>query len=115
MPQIDELISAAADLEGATPAEVRGANRRRRISRSRQAAMWLAFKMTTNSLPQLGRAFQRHHTTVLYSIRAYERHLANDPKAKARSEEMLMRLLTEAAMAKAANDNQPIENEEITR
>ncbi|HTI86329.1 MAG TPA: helix-turn-helix domain-containing protein [Alphaproteobacteria bacterium] len=115
MPEIDEFISAAADLEGATPDEVRGTNRRRRISRSRQAAMWLAFKMTAKSLPALGRAFQRHHTTVLYGIQAYERYLANDPKAEARSIELLTRLLTEAALANVANDNQPITKEDITR
>jgi chromosomal replication initiation ATPase DnaA len=115
MAELDELISAAATLEGATPSEVRGANRRRPISRSRQAAMWLAFKLTDNSLPELGRAFHRHHSTVLYSIRAYERHLANDPKAKARSNELLTRLLTEAVVAKVANDNQPAPKEEMTR
>jgi chromosomal replication initiation ATPase DnaA len=114
MPELDELISAAANLEGTTRDEILGVGRRRRISRSRQAAMWLAFKMTDNSLLSLGRAFHRHHTTVLYGLRAYERYLASDPKAKARSDELLTRLLTETVMANVANDNQTIKREDIT-
>jgi len=88
---IQDLIEAAAALEGGSTADVMGPDRKRRASRSRQAAMWLAFKMTPRSLSDIGRALGRHHTTVLYGIRAYERRLAED--ARARSEELLTRLL----------------------
>jgi chromosomal replication initiator protein len=91
MPEIPELIAAAAAIEGGTAADVLGANRTRQASRPRHAAMWLAFKITPQSLLKLGQAFGRHHSTVLYGIRAYERHLAVDATARARSEELLAR------------------------
>jgi chromosomal replication initiation ATPase DnaA len=97
------LMAAAAELEGASAADIVTPSRERRVSRSRQAAMWLAFKMTPYSLLQLGRAFGRHHTTVLYGIRAYERRLAADAEAKARSDAMLGRLLSKEA-CDAASD-----------
>lgn len=93
MPEIPELISAAAAIEGGTAADVLGGDRRRGASRCRQAAMWLAFKITTRSLPELGRAFGRHHSTVLYGIRAYERHRAVDAAARERGDDLVLLML----------------------
>jgi len=93
MPEIPELIAAAAAIEGGTAADVLGWDRRRCASRSRHAAMWLAFKITPQSLPELGRAFGRHHTTVLYGIRAYERRRAVDDAARTRSDDLVLRML----------------------
>lgn len=38
---------------------------RRDVARPRQAAMFLATRLTEASLPNIGRRFERHHTTVL--------------------------------------------------
>ena len=46
-----------------------GANRVRGFSRPRMVAMYLCRKLTSNSLPQIGRAFNRDHTTVLSAVR----------------------------------------------
>ncbi|MGE5537310.1 MAG: helix-turn-helix domain-containing protein [Gemmatimonas sp.] len=95
MLEIDALISAAAAMDGLTTGDILSGDRRRRISRARQAAMWLADKMTDQSLPAIASKFHRHHSTVIYSIRAYERYIANDPRAKARSMELLDRMLVQ--------------------
>jgi chromosomal replication initiator protein len=91
MPEIPDLIAAAAAIEGGTVSDVLGCDRRRRASRPRQAAMWLAFKVMPDSLASISRAFGRHHTTVLYGIRAYERRLAEDAAARARGDALVAR------------------------
>jgi chromosomal replication initiation ATPase DnaA len=92
---LGEIIAAAIAAEGGSTDEVMGPSRKRSPSRSRQAAMWLAFKITPHSLQAIGDAVGRHHSTVLYGIRAYERRLAEDANARARSECLLNRFTTE--------------------
>lgn len=94
-PKLGEILAAAIAAEGGTLAETLSPNRNRAATRSRQAAMWLAFKLTSHSLPAIGRAFGRHHSTVLYGIRAYERHLAGDREARTRSERLLTHFLAQ--------------------
>ena len=94
-PLLGEIIAAAIAAEGGTAAEALGPSRKRSPSRSRQAAMWLAFKITPHSLQAIGDAVGRHHSTVIYGIRAYERRLAGDANARARSEHLLSRFITE--------------------
>jgi chromosomal replication initiator protein len=53
--------------------------RTRNVARPRQIAMYLARKMTTRSLPDIGRRFGgRHHTTVLHAQRQIESLMALD-------------------------------------
>lgn len=49
-----------------------GERRAREIARPRQIAMWLAVRATGSSLPQIGRALNRDHTTVLHGIGVIE-------------------------------------------
>lgn len=54
-------------------AEMLSDRRARYVARPRQVAMWLCKKLTTRSLPDLGRRFgNRDHTTVLHAIRRIE-------------------------------------------
>jgi chromosomal replication initiator protein len=55
-------------------------NRRiRLISRPRQVAMYLAKKLTTMSLPEIGKSFGgRDHTTVLHAFKKIEQSMKND-------------------------------------
>lgn len=48
---------------------LRWENRSQRIGRARQAAMYLAWKLTGKGTSAIGRAFNRNHATVLYAIR----------------------------------------------
>ena len=63
------------------------------MARPRQAAMWLAKKLTTRSLPDIGRRFGgRDHTTVLHAVRRIEALKAVGPQL-ARDLEVLTRKL----------------------
>jgi chromosomal replication initiator protein len=54
--------------------------RARRVARPRQVAMYLARKLTTRSLPEIGRRFGgRDHTTVLHACRRIEALCDEDP------------------------------------
>ncbi len=54
--------------------------RARRVARPRQVAMFLARKLTTRSLPEIGRRFGgRDHTTVLHACRRIEALCEEDP------------------------------------
>lgn len=48
------------------------------IAHPRQEAMWRMRQTGRFSLPQIGRFFDRDHTTVLWAVRAYERRLLKD-------------------------------------
>ena len=53
--------------------------RARRVARPRQVAMYLSRKLTTRSLPEIGRRFGgRDHTTVLHAVRKIEALVAKD-------------------------------------
>jgi chromosomal replication initiator protein len=53
--------------------------RARRVARPRQVAMYLARKLTTRSLPEIGRRFGgRDHTTVLHACRRIEALCSED-------------------------------------
>jgi hypothetical protein len=62
------------------PKVITGQRRDQRAVRPRQVAMFLARKHTFKaSYPRLGAKFDRHHTSVLASVRAIERDLRDDP------------------------------------
>jgi chromosomal replication initiator protein len=53
--------------------------RARRVARPRQVAMYLSRKLTTRSLPEIGRRFGgRDHTTVLHACRRIEALIGED-------------------------------------
>jgi chromosomal replication initiator protein len=57
--------------------------RARRVARPRQVAMYLSRKLTSRSLPEIGRRFGgRDHTTVLHACRRIEALCEEDPLFK---------------------------------
>ena len=67
--------------------------RSRPLASPRQIAMFLAKKMTTRSLPEIGRRFaNRDHTTVMHGVRRIEELRAQDGQI-AEDLEMLRRAL----------------------
>ena len=67
--------------------------RERSVARPRQIAMFLAKNLTTKSLPDIGRAFNRDHTTVLHGIKAVEELREKDSAFKEETE-ALRRMLS---------------------
>ena len=67
------VINAAARHHGLTAADLVGPSRCRQVSQARGLAMYLARRLTTQSLQSIGDAFGgRDHTTVMHGIRGTE-------------------------------------------
>jgi len=90
---VDEIQKVTADHFGLKQSDLISERRTRSVARPRQAAMWLAKKLTTRSLPDIGRRFgDRDHTTVLHAVRRIEELRQGDPQL-ARDLETLTRKL----------------------
>ena len=75
IPALSDIQAAVAAHFAISPLELVSRRRARRVARPRQIAMYLARELTPQSLPAIGRAFRRDHTTVLYACRIVEREL----------------------------------------
>lgn len=58
--------------------DVLSRRRTRNLVVPRQEAMWRCATETIHSLPEIGRLFDRDHTTVLHGIRRHEKRLSAD-------------------------------------
>jgi len=68
-PTVADIQAVVAEQFGVRLIEMRSARRARSVARPRQIAMYLAWDLTTLSLPQIGRQFGgRDHTTVMHAI-----------------------------------------------
>ena len=75
------------------------AQRSRRVARPRQVAMYLSRKLTTRSLPEIGRRFGgRDHTTVLHACRRIEALIEEDKTFKVQVEFLQALLSKEGAL-----------------
>jgi chromosomal replication initiator protein len=77
--------------------DMHSARRSVAIARPRQIAMYLAKKLTTKSLPEIGRKFGgKDHTTVMHAVKRIE-ELSRAEKEFADDVELLMRMLQSAS------------------
>lgn len=74
--QIQELVALSYGLH---PRHMTATSRDRRHAWPRQVAMYLTREILHRSLPSIGTAFHRDHTTVLHAIRRVEERMARDP------------------------------------
>lgn len=63
-----------------TLAELRCDRRAREVARPRQIFCWLAKRMTSHSLPTIGRYVRRDHTTVTHAVRTVRTLRERDPR-----------------------------------
>lgn len=63
------IMAATAEYFDTTVEELRGPGKTRALAQSRQIAMYLCRDLTDLSLPKIGQAFGRDHTTVMYAQR----------------------------------------------
>ncbi len=74
-------------------ADMHSARRSRAIARPRQIAMYLAKRLTSRSLPEIGRKFGgKDHTTVMHAVKRIDKLIQQD-SAIAEDVEILMRSL----------------------
>ncbi|HWK35248.1 chromosomal replication initiator protein DnaA, partial [Sphingomonas sp.] len=74
--EIQKAVSAHFDLK---PIDLLSARRAVAVARPRQIAMYLAKRLTTRSLPEIGRKFgNRDHSTVIHAVKRIEDLRAKD-------------------------------------
>lgn len=61
------IMAATAEYFDTTVEELRGPGKTKALAQSRQIAMYLCRELTDLSLPKIGQAFGRDHTTVMYA------------------------------------------------
>jgi chromosomal replication initiator protein len=77
---IDEIQKKVATHFSIKLSDMSSARRVRQVSLPRQVAMYLAKKLTTYSLPEIGKNFgDRDHTTVLHAVKKIEEIIQEDP------------------------------------
>jgi chromosomal replication initiator protein len=69
---IDTILKFVGEYYGLRVSELKAASNSRTVVIPRQVAMYLSKQLTTASLPDIGRAFGKHHSTVIHSIRKVE-------------------------------------------
>ena len=90
---IDEIQLKVANYFNIKVDDIMSSKRIRSFARPRQIAMYLSKKLTSRSLPEIGRKFGgRDHTTVIHAIKTIEEIMVNDPSL-AEDIELLTRIL----------------------
>ena len=71
---VDKIQNTVSNFYNIQLSEMLSQRRSRPLARPRQIAMYLAKKMTTRSLPEIGRRFaNRDHTTVIHAVKTITR------------------------------------------
>ncbi len=93
---VDKIQNIVANFFNIPLAEMLSQRRSRPLARPRQIAMYLAKKMTTRSLPEIGRRFaNRDHTTVIHAVKTIIKISEKDDEMKRNIEQLRSLLLEE--------------------
>tara|TARA_B100000941_G_scaffold153347_1_gene108720 strand:+ start:463 stop:1851 length:1389 start_codon:yes stop_codon:yes gene_type:complete len=80
---VDKIQNVVSNYFNIGLSEMLSQRRSRPLARPRQIAMYLAKKMTTRSLPEIGRRFaNRDHTTVIHAVKTITRLSEQDDEMK---------------------------------
>ena len=90
---IDDIQKQVANHYNIKVSDMHSARRSRAVARPRQVAMYLSKKLTSKSLPEIGRKFGgKDHTTVMHAVKRVEELMAADQEM-ANDVELLDRIL----------------------
>ena len=93
---VDKIQNTVSNFFNIPLLEMLSQRRSRPLARPRQIAMYLAKKMTTRSLPEIGRRFaNRDHTTVIHAVKTITRLSEKDDEMKKNIEQLRSLLLEE--------------------
>ena len=82
-PALKTIAEQSARRYGLTVADLKSGSRRRTVVAARDAAIFLARRLTTKSLQEIGEFFGgRDHTTILHSCRKLEQSSESDPETR---------------------------------
>ena len=80
---VDKIQNTVSNFFNLSLNEMLSQRRSRPLARPRQIAMYLAKKMTTRSLPEIGRRFaNRDHTTVIHAVKTITKLSEKDEEIK---------------------------------
>ena len=80
---VDKIQNVVSNYFNISLSEMLSQRRSRPLARPRQIAMYLAKKMTSRSLPEIGRRFaNRDHTTVIHAVKTISRLSEQDDEMK---------------------------------
>ena len=80
---VDKIQNVVSNYFNISLTDMLSQRRSRPLARPRQLAMYLAKKMTTRSLPEIGRRFaNRDHTTVIHAVKTITRLSEQDDEMK---------------------------------
>ncbi|MBM4335855.1 MAG: chromosomal replication initiator protein DnaA [Deltaproteobacteria bacterium] len=89
---LDEIMAETARAYGVGKDDLRARSRKQSLTRPRQIAMYLARIYTEASLAEIGRAFNRDHTSVMYAIGVVERRIVEKPQLRYELEALAQRV-----------------------
>ena len=93
---VDKIQNTVSNFFSISLADMLSQRRSRPLARPRQIAMFLAKKMTTRSLPEIGRRFaNRDHTTVIHAVKTITRLSEKDDEMKKNINQIKSTLLEE--------------------
>ena len=81
-PSIPGILQAVASEFQLQVSDLTARNNARSVAGPRQIAMYLCKRLTPASVSEIGRAFGKHHTTVLYAIQKIEREIEQNATRK---------------------------------
>ena len=88
----ERIVNSVAEHYGITREQLRGKRRTNAVALPRQVAMFLMRRTTTLSLAEIGRHFNRDHTTVIHACDKIERLCGSDRGVRASVEALTVAL-----------------------
>jgi chromosomal replication initiation ATPase DnaA len=85
----NEIMSVVCSITQINWSEMKGKCRKREINDVRQTAMWMIRKGTSMSFYDVGKVFNRHHSTVLHAVKAVENMIETDNMYRGHVEQIL--------------------------
>jgi chromosomal replication initiator protein len=77
-PSADVIVEETAKFYDLDPKLLLGSSRKASIVLARQVSMYIVRSMTNMSLPEMGKFYGMHHTTVMHSVEKIETSLKTD-------------------------------------
>ena len=93
---IDKIQNVTSNFFSISLSDMLSPRRSRPLARPRQVAMYMAKKLTTRSLPEIGRKFaNRDHTTVIHAVKTIEKLSENNDEMRKNIEELKSLILSD--------------------
>ncbi|NNL84994.1 MAG: chromosomal replication initiator protein DnaA [Myxococcales bacterium] len=89
---VQSVLQVVTSFFGVRAADLRSRSRKRSVLEPRQLAMYFCHRLTDASLAEIGRAFDREHSSVRYAVDTVERSMLTRATLRYRVEELASRL-----------------------